>query len=99
MVGEQSEEESANEFLDVGKWKRAKDSTMSKDLEGVKQEVEQIITQSKWRKKDKVEEGAVNKDKKEEKEKEKGKEVPAKKVEVEKKEEKVVNDVGKNEEE
>jgi hypothetical protein len=39
-VHEQQEEESANEFLDVGKWKKAKDSHLSKDLENVKKQVD-----------------------------------------------------------
>lgn len=46
------EQESANEFLQVGKWKKAKDSTMSKDMQNVKKQVDHIITQTKWKKKE-----------------------------------------------
>jgi hypothetical protein len=39
----------------VGKWKKAKESTMNKDMETVKDQVDQIITQTRWRKKDPLE--------------------------------------------
>ena len=58
-VAEHQEEESANQFLDVGKWKKAKDSTMGKDMETVKQQVDQIITKTKWRSKAETEEEVI----------------------------------------
>jgi hypothetical protein len=40
----------------VGKWKKAKESTMHQEMKSVKEEVDQQITQTRWKKKEKVEE-------------------------------------------
>jgi hypothetical protein len=46
-----AEDESQNEFLDVGKWKKSKESVLSREMATVQQEVQEGITQTRWKKK------------------------------------------------
>ena len=54
-------EESQNEFMEVGKWRKNKQTVQEGEMKSVKEEVQQMITQTKWTKNNETEEVEVGK--------------------------------------
>ncbi len=68
---EESFEDTQNEFLEVGKWRKNKESALSQEMASVKNEVQQGMTSVKWNASQKQTKWS---DREKEKEKEKEKE-------------------------
>ena len=49
-------EESQNEFMEVGKWRKSKESAQEGEMKQVGHQVQQMITQTKWTKQNKAQE-------------------------------------------
>lgn len=49
-VKEEGFEDTQNEFLEVGKWRKNKETVQSKEMAAVKQEVQEIMIKTRWKK-------------------------------------------------